>query len=352
MPEAPKDREVALVLAGGNALGAYHLGVAEALREAGVEPGMLVGCSIGAVTGAILAGNAPEDRLDRLRAFWRTAAQPDHPAFGARDEEARARRGTEQALSAFLFGRPGLFGHRMPGPWSMLPLIGPDVALRDHAPLARTLERLIDFDRLNRGEPTFRFVALDMETGEEVWFDNRRDRIEPRALLAATALAPLFPPVEIEGRLLCDAGFANNLPVDDVFREPPARDLLCIAADLFDLRGARPRGLSGAAARAQDLMFASQTRRAIDSIGREQTLRRRLDPDGPSATLAHLAYRAPGHERGTKALDYSRASLAQRAERGRADMQRMLPRLESANAHFTYLFEPEADPPDGPPASG
>ena len=150
----------------------------------------------------------------------------------------------------------------------------PDRALADHTPLARTLERLIDFDRLNGAEERLSIVTIDMESGEEVWFDNRHDRITPKHLLACTALAPLFPPVELNDRLLCDAGFGNNLPFDRVFRDPPKRDTLCIAVDVYNLSHGRPGTLDQTVARVQDLGFAMQSRRSVDALARERGLTR------------------------------------------------------------------------------
>jgi NTE family protein len=332
------DRAVSFALGGGNALGAYHLGVCERLFAAGILPSWIAGTSIGAVTGAILVGNPPQTRLARLREFWNRAAQialPEAPL----PPEIRARINNDYALAALLFGRPGLFGSRFPGIWSLLPGMPPDRALRDHAPLARTLEDLIDFDRLNAAPERLSIVALDMETGEEVWFDNRHGAIGPEHLLAATALAPLFPPVEIDGRLLCDAGFGNNLPFDRIFREPPPRETLCIAVDAYTLAHGRPATLDETVARVQDLAFASQTRRALAALARERALERRLDPASPGATLAHLAYRPAGHQRTLKPLDFSRASLDERVEAGLADAEAILDRLARAprGQPLTYL---------------
>lgn len=338
-----RDGLTALVLGGGNALGAYHLGVCEQLRGAGIEPDWYLGTSIGAVTAAILVGNPPETRLERLRVFWEEAIQtaPDISAFGG---EFRARLNNDLALAALLFGRPGQFRARYPGIWSLLPGMPPDRAIRDHAPLQRTIELLVDFSRLNDAAERVSIVALDMETGEEIWFDNRQGGILPEHLLAATALAPLFPPVEIDGRLLCDAGFANNLPVDRVFAVPPERDLLCIAVDLFHLGHGRPATLDETIARVQDLAFASQTRRAIAGLLRERDLARRLDPQAPSAVLAHLALQPTGHQRTLKPLDYSRSSIGERIAEGRADAEAMLARLRDAprDQPLAYLAPPAA----------
>ncbi|TFL16248.1 patatin-like phospholipase family protein [Jannaschia formosa] len=331
--------ELSLVLGGGNALGAYHLGACEALLGAGWEPGWLIGASIGAVTAAILAGNPPARRLDRLQRFWDSARQPDLAAWWPVPERLRAYYNNSHALAAFMNGRPGLYGPRYPGLYSLFPGMLPDRAIRDHAPLAATLNELIDFDQLNGGGPRVSFISIDIETGEEVWFDSRETRITPRHLLACTALAPLFPPVEIDGRLLCDAGVVNNLPIDRVFRDRPTAGQLSIAVDLFSASHGRPETLDETVARVQDLGFAMQARRSVAALRREMDLLQRLDPERPASILAHLAYRAPGSQRSLKGLDFSERSLCERAAQGAADMESMLHRIarETADDGFVYL---------------
>lgn len=353
----PESFDTALVLGGGNALGAYHLGACENLFAAGLRPGWLVGTSIGAVTVAILAGNPPETRLERLRTFWRDAMQASAGITADHVPDLlRSRFNNDFALSALLFGRPGLFRGRFPGLWSILPFVPPDLALRDHAPLRATLERLVDFDRLNGAPERVSINAIDMVTGNEVWFDNRDTGIEPDHLLASTALAPLFPPVEIGSRLLCDAGFGNNLPFDRVFLEEPMRDLLCVAIDVYHLGHGRPRTLDETVARVQDIGFAFQSQRAAAGILRERSLLRRFDPQSPSAILAHLAYRAPGHQRSLKPLDFSRASLEERIDQGRKDATAMLARIAEAPhdaplAHLQLHPAPEHQPAEPLPGA-
>jgi NTE family protein len=307
------------VLGGGNALGAYLAGAYERLHEAGVRPDRIVGASIGAVTGAILAGNPPERRLERLEAFWAGAALPTFRAPAADGRGRQVYNGLHAALAAIL-GRPTIFRHRYPGLWSVLPGVPDDVALYDHAPLRGTLERLVDFDRLNRAEVRLTLACTDLETGEDVHFDNTRERIGPEHVLASAAIAPLFPPVEVDGRLLCDPGYANNLPLGAVFDPPPEEDLVCLAVDLFSLRSPRPASLDAALERAQDVVFASAARRHVEALRREYALRERLEPAGPRVRLVHLAYRAAGHELAAKTLDYSPSSLRDRWAAGRRDM--------------------------------
>lgn len=178
--------------------------------------------------------------------------------------------------------------------------------------MRRSLERLIDFDRLNAAPERLSVVATDLQTAEEVWINTREGGIGPDHVLASAALMPLFPPVEVDGRLLCDAGLRNNLPVERAFSEPLRRPLLCVASDLYGLGGVRPASLDQAVTRAQDPGFAAQARRGIEAVACERALLRRHRPDGPGAILAHLAYDAGGHERSLKAL--RNAGAARRAE--------------------------------------
>lgn len=269
-------RDLALVFAGGNAVGAYHAGTYEALHGHGLRPDWVVGASIGAVTAAIVAGNAPEDRVAKLRAFWDEATLATGPSPTGLLKPRQVYNGLH-ALLALAWGRPSIFGHRLPGLWSALPWVPNDVALFDNKPLLRTLERLIDFERLNRGGTRLTVGCVDIETGEEVYFDTARQEVRPEHILASTAILPAFPPVEVDGRVLCDAGYTNNLPLDPLFENEPERDLLCIASDLFSLRAPRPASLDAVLERANDLIFASPPRRAIAGLRREYALRERLD---------------------------------------------------------------------------
>jgi NTE family protein len=341
--------EVVVALGGGAALGAYHLGACARLLDAGVEPARWIGASIGAVTAAILVGNPPETRLDRLRDFWRLARQPEFLGAAAARGTARARLNSAFAVAALAFGRPGLFTRRWPGPWSLLPGAPPDLGLRDHGPMARTLERLLDFGRLNDAPARVSALALDLETGRETWFDTRAGGIRPEHLLAATAFAPLFPPVEIGGRLFCDAGFANNLPFDHALAEP-AGPTLCFALDVYALEHGRPGSIDETVARVQDIAFAAQTRRALDGVARQRRLLRLARLDSPPVTVAHLAYAAPGHQRTLKPLDFSASSLDERARRGAQDMTDMLARLAVPrdDAPFTYLGPHDVADRDAP----
>lgn len=343
----PAQPRVALVLSGGNALGAYQAGAFQALEQQGLGLDWVAGASIGAINGAVICGNAPGDRLARLQELWRTAlpAAQSAAVLAPRLDEARR---TAAVLATLLGGQPGLFVPRsLYGPW-WNPLGNPEPrSLYDSSELESTLTRLVDFDRLNRAMPRFSATALDLDSGEDIHFDTSRQPIGPHHLRASTALLPAFSPVEVEGRLVGDAGLSANLPLDLVLSEAGTEPLLCIAIDLVPLAGPPPRSLGDSICRAQDLVFATQSRR---SIAAWQALFRARAASGPvpSITLVHLAY-ANAREVSGKAFDYSPGSLAMRWQAGVADMLRALDGLAAlpdAEPGLTVYGLSPADQPE------
>ena len=349
----------ALVLSGGVALGAFEAGAYAAFEEVGEPPpDWLVGASIGAVNTAIIAGNPPERRVERLRRFWDSVAADPMPAtsllLGPPPAAGAWRRAYNQlgALQTLLFGRPGLFRPRlMPGPKA-----GEAPALYDLEPLCGRLREFVDFGRLNGGEIRLSVVATDVASGERVVFDTAHGaRIGPEHVVASGALLPFCAPVEVEGRLLGDGGLASNAPLDLVLDEPAAGGLVCFVVELFARGGSLPRSLAASVSRAVDLAFGNQTHRLLEGRARERRLRalvgrlaarlpRELRDDlevasllaeagegGVQATtVVCLGYRAGVDEAGPgKVFDFSRATLADRWEAGACGMREALRRLEA-----------------------
>lgn len=311
---ALRGTRVVLVLAGGNALGAYQAGVCQALHEGGIAPDWIVGTSAGAINGAILAGNALDAALAKLAAFWRSDGLDWLQAW------PETWRRTIETSATLLGGRPGLFR-----PLGTALLAAPTPALYDTDPLAATLESCIDFKRLNGGATRYTAVAVDLESGAETAFDTNDRLIGAEHIRASAALPPAFPAVAVEGRLYVDGGLSANLPLDPVLSTPSDRPTLCIAVDLLPMRSGRPDTLGEMAARAQDLVFASQTRRTIARWRAQYA----TDPAyrGCSVTLAQLLYADQQREVAGKAMDFSPASIRQRWEHGLRDGADLLRRV-------------------------
>jgi NTE family protein len=305
---------LALVMGGGNALGAYHGGVVEALAAQAVWPGWVAGASIGGVTAALIAGNTPERRLEAVREFWRRGAIGDGGASWV-PESMRKPFHFTAALQARILGRPRLYYPRLGE------LLGGDgnPGLYDRAPMRRTLEALIDFDLLNNGPIRVSLLAVDVETGAEVAFDSARERLDLEHLMASSALIPDFPTVEIGGRALADGGLAANVPADLVLGEPASEALACFVADPFPIAAPRPRRLGDAAERQTDLTFACQTTRTLRAM--RQLWEARNNPPG---SVYAISYAYQEGEVAMKSYDFAQTSLDRRWSRGRADMEQAL----------------------------
>ena len=226
------DFDLAMVLSGGAALGAYHGGVYQALHEAGLRPGHIAGSSIGAISGALIAGNPPDTRLEQLQRFWGMVAEPGPGGPTGTENPLGRAQGYLAALRARLGGRPGLYQPQLLealAPWAELRRPG----LYDLAPLLGSLRELVAAPGLSLGDTRLTVHATDLATGEPVRFDSTERPLDPIQVRASTSLLPDFDPVEVDGRLLCDGGFSENLPLQAVLGALPERPLLCIAVDLM-----------------------------------------------------------------------------------------------------------------------
>ncbi len=202
-----------LLLQGGGALGAYHAGVYEGLAASGFTPDWVVGISIGAINSALIAGNAPQHRLDRLREFWALVSARAPMVLPDGMDFARPMMNQMAAASAMMFGIPGFFTPRMPMPQFAIPGTIGALSYYDTEPLRDTLERLVDFDRINAGEMRLSLGTANVRTGESVYFDNTTHKIGASHVMASGALPPGFPPVEIDGEFYVDGGIMTNTPL-------------------------------------------------------------------------------------------------------------------------------------------
>jgi NTE family protein len=335
--------ETVLVLQGGGALGAYQAGVYEALRDTGHLPDWIAGISIGAINGAIIAGNPPERRVERLRAFWeRVSSQLLLGPIGA-GEQARSYYNDASAAFAVLFGLPGFFEPRLTPPWLYPPGAPQGLSYYDTAPLRQTLEDLVDFDLINARRVRLSVGAVNIRTGNFAYFDNAEQDIRPEHIMASAALPPGFPPIEIDGEHYWDGGLVSNTPLQYVLDETPRPDMVVFQVDLFSARGSLPRSIFDVSEREKDIRYSSRTRLNTDVARHEQALRRathRLlaklpanlkdDADAKllrtascnaAVTIVHLIHRRKDYFTQSKDYEFSRHSIEEHWAAGGDDVQ-------------------------------
>jgi NTE family protein len=347
--------QVVLVFQGGGALGAYQAGVYQALQEAGVEPDWVIGTSIGAINAALIAGNAPERRLERMREFW---ARMTHsraaqfagmiPGLGALAANAMT---VANGLEAFF----------RPNPWAFLGMqvpLGSELAgYYSTDPLEKTLGELLDPQLLNAGRPRLTVGAANVQTGQMHYFDSRQDVLTARHVMASGALPPAFPAVRIDGELYWDGGILSNTPVEAVFDDKPRRSGVVFAVHMWAPNGPEPDSIWSVLSRQKDLQYSS---RAITHIARQKQIHKlrhiiamladKLPPDVKATNEARAlaAYGCPTQmhvirllspplagEDHAKDIDFSPLGIRTRWEAGYAHTARVL-----SQAPWTTCVDP------------
>jgi NTE family protein len=366
----PNSAKRVLVLQGGGALGSYQAGVYDALHRCGQQPDWVAGISIGAINAALIAGNPPERRLERLKEFWGLVSAGLRPAPFLDGETPRTLFNETSATLVALFGITGFFRPRIPGPLLYPSGLPEALSVYDTAPLKATLERLVDFDRINSGDMRFSVGAVNVRTGNFTYFDNRRQTIGPEHVMASGALPPGFPPVEIDGEHYWDGGLVSNTPLDYVLDEQGQDDLLVFQVDLFSTRGPMPRNLLEAAEREKDIRFSSRTRLNTDANMKvrkaKAALRRLIDELPPEAmsrshakllaefahesavTVIQLVYRQKPYEGGARDYEFSRQSVLDHWAAGVENVEHYLARpgtsLDSLADGDVAVFDPSWNP--------
>ena len=258
--ERPPFERIALLLQGGGALGSYQAGVYDALYEANIHPDWVAGISIGALNAAVIAGNPPALRVARLREFWEAiTSSPLVPLIRGMEIKGDYLHSLVNQFRAFnvlLAGAPNFFKPRLPPPYFQAPGTTEALSYYDTSPLQATLERFVDFDRINSGETRLSVGATNVRTGNFAYFDTTTHRIGPEHIMASGALPPGFPPVEIEGEFYWDGGVVSNTPLQWVLDSRPRADTLAFQVDLWNARGEIPRDLNrGRPAHERDPLF-------------------------------------------------------------------------------------------------
>jgi NTE family protein len=349
--QRPPFERIALILQGGGSLGAYQAGVYQALAEANLDPDWVAGISIGAINAALIAGNSPEKRIERFREFWETVSAPPFgvpyiAALEARDEFTHSVVNQMYSWSALVGGAPGFFQPRVPPPF-LYPNAAPEaLSYYDVAPLRGTLERLVDFDVINAGAMRFSVGAVNIRTGNFVYFDSTTHEIRPEHVMASGSLPPGFPPTEIEGEHYWDGGLVSNTPLEWVLDSRPGRDTIAFQIDLWSARGELPRNLIEADTRQKEIRYSSRTRLATNQFKKKQILRRAaaqllakipkelrqtpeaeilaLEADEKVYNLIQLIYHAKNYEGNSKDYEFSRRTMEEHWRSGHNDAVRTL----------------------------
>jgi len=372
---SPFKAQRVLVLQGGGALGSYQAGAFQALSRGGFEPEWIAGISIGAVNAAIIAGNDPDKRVDRLKEFWEmvSAPVPWNPLL--KGDRSRSVFNETSAAIIATFGVPGFFTPRIP-PAPLWPSGSSEAqSYSDTAPLRKTLEPLVDFDRINDLGCRRTIAAVGVTSGNFRYFDNvdfkRQGKIiGPEHIMASGALPPGFPAIVIDGEHYWDGGISSNTPLDYVLDAQTDRDLLIFQVDLFSARGRLPATLLEAAEREKDIRYSSRTRMNTDKNRQIHNARKAVrdlieklpeelksDPSVEflrnaakenTVTVVHLIYKSKNHETSSKDYDFSHIAMVEHWEAGVRDVyaslrhKEWLERPQSGETMVTYDLTTDA----------
>ncbi len=342
----PAEKTV-LVLQGGGALGAYQAGAYEALCEAGHTPSWVAGISIGSVNAAIIAGNPPEKRVERLRKFWERVSGWLLGRPLSNDDNSRRLFNETSAALAVTTGVPGFFEPRVPPPVFMPQGTPQAISVYDTSPLHATLLELVDFDLLNSGPVRVSLGAVQVKTGNMQYFDTASGKIGPEHVMASGALPPGFPPIEIDNEPYWDGGLVSNTPLQHVLEgSGPRQDMVIFQIDLFCARGPVPATLFEIAQREKEIRYSSRTRLNTDIFCELQAIRRavrhlrptlseqlasnadwqlldRLSCDA-AITIVQLIHRRAAYWTQSNDYEFSRFTMEEHWTSGRADVEHTL----------------------------
>lgn len=344
---------VALVFQGGGALGAYQAGVYQALHEAGIEPDWVCGVSIGAINSAIIAGNPVEKRLEKLRAFWERITGRKVWHYTPDGDVYRKARNFTSSMMTTTLGQPGFFKPNDVSPWFSPAGAKTATSYYDTAPLRETLLDLVDFDLINARKMHFAVGAVNVLTGNFLYFDNKKEYITPEHVMASGALPPALPMVKIGTDYFWDGGIVSNTPLQHLLDQEDKLNSLVFQVDLFSARGTLPRDIQEVMARHKDIMYSSRTRynttvyqkmnnikvqlyQALakvpeaDLTDDERALRDHL-ADLPEMMILHLIYQQKAYEGHAKDYEFSATSMREHWESGHEDTRRTLMRRDWIN---------------------
>ncbi len=349
-PNKSAFQSVALLLQGGGALGAYQAGVYQALHEVGIEPDFVSGVSIGAINAAIIAGNSPAQRLNKLRAFWEMITDRKIWPFTPDGDLPRKLRNATSSWVTMLMGQPGFFAPHVPNPWLSFAGARTATSYYDNMPLRASLQEYVEFSIINSRAVRFAVGAVNVLTGNFNYFDNAREAIEPEHIMASGALPPALPMIKIGTDYYWDGGIVSNTPLQHLLDQDDRINTLVFQVDLFSARGDLPRDIQDVMGRQKDIMYSSRTRYNTDVFRRIQQWKTRycqalakipedrLSDDErrlkeelahlPEILILHRIYQQKAYEGHAKDYEFSGTSMREHWQSGYEDTRRTLKRKE------------------------
>jgi NTE family protein len=364
-----------LLLQGGGALGAYQAGAYEGLVEAGMAPDWVVGISIGGFNAALIAGNPPERRVERLREFWERLSSHAPLIPPPWFDPVRPMLNQLSASASIMCGVPGFFRPRVPTPSFSIPVESPErLSYYDTEPLTKTLEELVDFERINRHQVRLSLGVVSLSTGQSVYFDNHKTRIGPDHVRASGALPPGLPPVQVDGDYYWDGGVVSNTPLMYVLENLPRMRALVVQLDIFRPDGELPEDMDEVMRRSLDVRFSSRLPLGNEGIKKLAEMKAALtrllaklpaslknDPDVQKLapirnvgemTIARLTNRGLSHAGYSMDYEFSRATVNELWATGLEDVRRSVAAIESMRPTEIGCIARLYDlPPEGKSAS-
>jgi NTE family protein len=242
----------------------------------------------------------------------------------------------------------------MPPPYLWPPRTADKASYYDNTALRGTLERLVDFDRINSGEMRFSVGAVEVRSGNFIYFDSTKHKITFEHIAASGSLPPGFPATKIGDHYFWDGGLVSNTPLEWVLDSRPRRDTLALQVDLWNARGELPRDMVEVEVRHKEIIYSSRNRAATERYKYMQKLRIALadlikkvpdelrdceeaklllgEANDKVCNIVHLIYRARSYEGIAKDFEFSRRTMEEHWKTGYDNMQETL-----ANPHVLEL---------------
>ncbi len=339
--------EIVYLLQGGGALGAFQVGVYQALEEAGFQPDWLVGISIGAINASIIAGNPAEKRIEKLKFFWDTITHTMEPQFANHADSTLIQAyNMGSALMTLNFGQQGFFSPTTLNPWLDKENTPDNVSFYDTKQLKKTLQEVINFDYLNAAHIRLSLGAVNIETGKLHFFDNKRTKINVEHIMASCALPPGFPAIKIDEQYYWDGGLYSNTPLICVINDLPHKSRLCFLIDLFDSTGLIPHNMDEVLERAKDITYAGHLDILLDYYDLHLLMQKRIADcvehlpnsmkqdayiqdlaklgDAHNVHITKIVYKAHKEDLHSKDYEFSNFNARRRINEGHQHMQKLL----------------------------